>query len=409
MVNITENLRKVETLVVSREKNKSHSMHEIVSHFHALIKTMNTNEDYDINTRKDIKTLADRIKKLSEEKIAYYQATRFAFIQRFFSSLRNLFTLRTFTNSAQLGIELTKLIIIFDKQAPQASVIPPSNVPPAPPKQNNPQPTPILPSSTPTTITPVNKSVDPLPQLTNVSNNVHINPTPVSNFQAAPLIHNQGIKTILAQSSTPNPQSADNKQFSVTSNNPQLKSNQHQTQTKSDDTDDEYESESDDEADVPVPYKQVYFIGHANIEDATIQKLNKVVSHFPQIKFHTITKDNIIKDMSANAQDSLCVYLHDPLLRGESTDAANNIHPILKKLKVKVIYGGTNKTKPSEEAERQSRFDAIAKYKADFDEYANKSKAYEIKKVEIYDMRDFMGEGKDGQPNKEVLDMVFNH
>lgn len=50
--------------------------------------------------------LARKIKVLSEEKLHYYDSSRFGFIKKFFSSLRNISRLGTFTSSGQYGYDV---------------------------------------------------------------------------------------------------------------------------------------------------------------------------------------------------------------------------------------------------------------------------------------------------------------
>ena len=56
--------------------------------------------------------LVENIKMLSEEKIDYYRSSRFGFAIEFFSSLRNLWLMRTFKSSEQLRLEYSKRFFI---------------------------------------------------------------------------------------------------------------------------------------------------------------------------------------------------------------------------------------------------------------------------------------------------------
>jgi hypothetical protein len=52
--------------------------------------------------------LANKIERLSKEKLEYYQSSRFGRIKQFFSALRNLKNMGTFTSSGQLGLNLVQ-------------------------------------------------------------------------------------------------------------------------------------------------------------------------------------------------------------------------------------------------------------------------------------------------------------
>lgn len=79
-------------------------LHGIVLEFQEL---MSKKQEYD---SKD-KELAGRVRQLSQSRLDYYKNAHFGFIIKFFSSLCNLFTLKTFTSSGQLGLNLADKII----------------------------------------------------------------------------------------------------------------------------------------------------------------------------------------------------------------------------------------------------------------------------------------------------------
>lgn len=56
--------------------------------------------------------LVENIKMLSEEKIAYYRSSRFGFVIEFFSSLRNLWSMRSFKSSGQLCLEYSEQFLL---------------------------------------------------------------------------------------------------------------------------------------------------------------------------------------------------------------------------------------------------------------------------------------------------------
>lgn len=88
---------------VSKEQRAALPLHTIVYDFQ---KNMS-----ELKTLPVASLLADRVKILSQEKIEYYETTRFGFIKKFFSSLRNYITLGTFTSTGQLGLNLATQLL----------------------------------------------------------------------------------------------------------------------------------------------------------------------------------------------------------------------------------------------------------------------------------------------------------
>ena len=84
-------------------ERRSLPLHEIVKKFAQYREGNQPN----LNSEK-MASIAGRIKILSQEKVVYYQSTRFGFIKQFFSCLRNAFRMGRFTSSGQLGLELSQ-------------------------------------------------------------------------------------------------------------------------------------------------------------------------------------------------------------------------------------------------------------------------------------------------------------
>jgi len=81
----------------SERTTPSLPLHKIIREFKQHVGEMNPKEKKD---------LAHKIATLSADKIEYYQSTRFGFIKQFYSSLRNLVHMGTFTSSGKLGYKL---------------------------------------------------------------------------------------------------------------------------------------------------------------------------------------------------------------------------------------------------------------------------------------------------------------
>src|SRR5262245_6146487 len=93
----------------SKFKNKS-KISDILNNHKEIIKEIKTTKD--LKLLKEIKELSDKIKYISKEKLDYYQSTRFGFIKKFFSSLRNVWKMGTFTSSGQVGLDLSANISV---------------------------------------------------------------------------------------------------------------------------------------------------------------------------------------------------------------------------------------------------------------------------------------------------------
>jgi len=76
---------------------------------HGIVENLFLNKDelIDNSDPNKVRDLADKIHKLSEEKLEYYHSSTFGILKQFFSSIRNAWILGTFKSSGQLGLELS--------------------------------------------------------------------------------------------------------------------------------------------------------------------------------------------------------------------------------------------------------------------------------------------------------------
>lgn len=92
------------------EERLSLPIFDIVQQFQKEVKS---SQDVQLN----MADLAQKIKILSQEKLKYYDSSLFGFIKKWFSRLRNLYTIGNFKSSAEWGLQLSKEYLKKIKQS----------------------------------------------------------------------------------------------------------------------------------------------------------------------------------------------------------------------------------------------------------------------------------------------------
>jgi len=91
---------------LTSEKRQSLPLHHIITNFKLYL------EDNELNLDEEKRVdLAEKIKTLSQEKMSYYRTSRFGFIKKIFSMLRNLWNTGSFKSSGELGLELAEAFL----------------------------------------------------------------------------------------------------------------------------------------------------------------------------------------------------------------------------------------------------------------------------------------------------------